>query len=558
MQTVPERPTTSAHPGLTLALLLASLAAPAMAQDSGAASTPTPPEAADAPPAVDDAAPAIDVPASPMRIEAFDESPLPDVSPPAESQAASAPPAMPVDAFDERPAGPEARVYGWLGSRLGIDTRFDSPPGAPMAEDVAEGRLRAVLGVDVKLTPRLRVVLEGRAQLWSATQRGFERARGFFEPTLGDAFIDLYTPKVDLRVGLQRITLGANAGLAPADALNPRDLRDDPLLEAPEAQVLPVFAIRAQGEVGRVSWLAAYAPFFTPDTWAVFGRDRALLQPGLGLGVEDERVDASIVELLQPRLLETRRPVPFDGDVALRLSRAGRVTLGASWVWMHEKLPRVTLDPELATALALRGAGRPVPTALATSLASRLDAGETLFTAEYHRAHLVSVEASTLLGEGQLDADLTFTPERTFVDAALRPLGKPALSWVLGYSQASDSPWLYAVSYLGMAAFDVGAKEQLFILEPATAVGAPRTAFFHAFVGTLGYRFLDERLEVSARLALDAVQWSLAVAPSLSWSFDSGVRLDAQATVSHGDAWSPFGYFQRNDAVWLGVRYDWR
>ncbi|MCC6332719.1 MAG: hypothetical protein IT380_01875 [Myxococcales bacterium] len=484
-----------------------------------------------------------------MAIDSFE----PVADPP---DAGTSPAAPVVEAFSTKDTSPTARVYGWAWGHGAVDTTFDSERGAPMAENVAEGRLKALLGVDVKLNPHLRLVLEGRAQVRVVTQRDFDRAKGFYEAMLGDAFVDLYTSKVDLRVGNQRIPLGANPALAPADALNPRDLRESLISGEVEDTLLPVFAIRAQGDLGKVTWLAAYAPFFTPHRYFVFGQDEALLQPGLGPAFDNTRVDPSVEDYLQDRVLETQRPPPFAGDVALRVVRHGRVKLGASWVWMNEKLPRVVVDPELQQLMAAQARGEPADPALAASVLNRFQAGEDLYVGNYKRTHLFSLEGSALLGPGQLDVDVTFTPRQTYFDLDFTPLDKAALTWVLGYSQASDSPLLYTVGYLGMAVFDVKAQEQLFLIEPATAVGAARTAFFHLLLATVGYGFFDKKLEVTLRVGLDPIQWSLALGPRVSWEAFTGFKVFAGAEFFVGQLWTPFGYFGRNDKVLAGVRYD--
>ncbi|MEW5740559.1 MAG: hypothetical protein AB1938_16645 [Myxococcota bacterium] len=483
-----------------------------------------------------------------MEVESFAPVEVADAGP--------GPLAAPVESFAEPAFSPSVRVYGWAWGHGAVDTGFESERGVPMAENVAEGRLKALLGVDVKLNAHLRLVLEGRAQVRFVTQRDFDRAKGFYEAMLGDAFVDLYTSKVDFRFGNQRIPLGANPALAPADALNPRDLRESLISGELEDALLPVFALRAQGDVGKVTWLAAYAPFFTPHRYFVFGQDESLLQPGLGPAFDNTRIDPSVEDYLQDRVLETQRPPPFAGDLALRVVRNGRVKLGASWVWMNEKLPRVVVDPELSHLLASQARGEPADPALAASVLNRFQAGEDLYVGSYKRTHLFSVEGSALLGPGQLDVDVTFTPRQTYFDIDFTPLDKSALTWVLGYSQASDSPLLYTVGYLGMAVFDVKAREQLFLIEPATAVGADRTAFFHLFLATVGYGFLDKKLEVTLRAGFEPIQLSLAVGPRVSWEAFTGFRVFAGAEFYVGKSWTPFGYFGRNDKVLVGVRYD--
>jgi hypothetical protein len=367
----------------------------------------------------------------------------------------------------------------------------------------------------------------------------------------------VYTPRVDVRIGQQRIALGANAGLAPIDALNPRDLRET--AGDLESALLPVFAIRARGEIGKLSWLAAYVPFFQPHRAFVFGQDEGLLQPAFGTTLDNTRLDPSIEDYVQDRVLETQRPPPFAGDVALRLGSEGRVKLGANWVWMNEKLPRVTLDPELAKVLSAQAAGRPVEQAAAVSVLNRFQAGETLYRGFYGRQHVFSLDGSAIIGPGQLDVDVSFSPRQTFFDQDFRPTDKAAITWVATYSQASDSPVLYAVSYLGMAIPDIGAKnaaEQLILVEPATAAGAAHTGFLHVVFGFVSVALWDKRIELGLRGSFEIVQRSFTIAPRVAWKGTEGLEVFVSAEFYEGSSYSPFGYFGRNDRVLLGARYE--
>src|SRR6185295_10033921 len=96
---------------------------------------------------------------------------------------------------------------------------------------------------------------------------------------------------------------------------------------------------------------------------------------------------------------------------------------------------------------------------------------------------------------GQLDVDMTYSPRQTFYDQNFAPVDKAAVTFVASYSQASDSPFLYSISYLGMAIPDINAYEQIILLEPATSVGKPHTAFFHLFIGLVGLTVWEKRLE---------------------------------------------------------------
>lgn len=469
---------------------------------------------------------------------------------------ADAPDAGVLENFVAPPSTPTVRLFGSVRADLGVDTRFDSPPNVAFAENVADGRLRAVLGVDVKVSERVRVFLEGRAQVRLATQRGFDRAKGFFEPMLGEAYVDVYSPNIDLRVGNQRLALGANAALAPADSINARDLRESFIAGELEDTLLPVPAVRVQGTFGKVSWLATYVPFFAPNRYFLVGQDEALLQPALAPSFDTRRIDPSVEDFAQERLLETKRPVPFAGDVALRVRSTGAVKVGASWVWMNEKMPRVVIDPELQVIASANALGRPTPQAAVLSALNRFQAGETLMTGTYGRTHLFSLEGSMLLGPAQVDADVSFSPRQTFFDAEFRPLDKSAVTWVLGVSQASDSKFVYAVNYLGLAVPDLLSNEQVVLLEPATARGANRTAWFHLFVASLSCTFFDDVLAVEVRGAFEPVGLSFAVGPKVTWQGVAGLKVWLAAEFFEGAQFSPFGFFSRNDKVLLGARYE--
>lgn len=456
----------------------------------------------------------------------------------------------------EATATATVRVFGRASGTGSVDTAFDSPRGAALAENVGEARLKAAVGLDAKLSERLRVVVEARAQVRFATQRDFDRSKGFFEPMVGDAYLDVYSSWADVRVGNQRVSLGANAALAPADALNPRDLRESLMTGDPEDFMLPVFGVRAQGEWKHFGWLAAYVPFFTPHRSFVFGQDEALVQPALGRALDARMINPSVEDALQDRLLETKRPPPWLGDVALRVVRQGRVKVGASWVWLNEKTPRLTVDSQVAALLSGSANGAPVDGAVAASVWNRMQAGEILFRGTYARSHLFSLEASTLVGPGQLDVDVTYTPRTTYVDAAFQPIDKASVTWVVGYSQSEESPIVYSISYLGIAVPDVGAGERLAFLEPTSAEQKPRTAVFHLVSGNVAVPIWRRRFEVSIRAVVEPVQGSFALGPKVSFLGVEGLAVWAAAEIYDGPALSPLGYFGRNDKVLVGARLD--
>ncbi|HYO65250.1 MAG TPA: hypothetical protein VEU33_04145 [Archangium sp.] len=467
---------------------------------------------------------------------------------------ASAQEAAPLQEFSsDAPVAPTVTVRGEVRLMGGVDTGFEPSREDGLGEHVVDGWGRASLATDVKLSPSLRLVVEGRALWRGGAQKGFEREKSSFEPFLGEAFLDVYTRWVDVRVGQQTLAFGANPFFAPTDVLNPRELRQSFVQLDPEDLKLPVFAARALASVGPLSVTGVWVPFFFADRYDVFGQDVALLQPRMGVPVPVS-VDASVEDGLQPHLLETQRP-GLPGDVGLRVTGdVGRVKLGGSWVWANEKQPQVTLDPELETLLRARERGEPVDAALLLSLQERLSAGESLATGRYARQQVMAAEASTLVGPTQLDVDVGFSPSRTFYGDRLRPLRKPTVSWVVGASQAEESDLVYSVTYTGLAVPGVGEQEVLFLLEPGTARGRERTAFFHLLVADVGYSLLGGRLQVGMRGAIEPIQRSFLVAPRVGWRVSEHVHLGLAAEVYGGPSFSAFGYFNRNDQVLASVR----
>ncbi len=487
-----------------------------------------------------------------LTIEDWEEPARPE----AESEADAEDTAGDVDAWAAPASGSTstftvtARPYGFVRTRGGVDTRFDSARGEPLAENVVDLRARLRLGLDVKLSETVRVLVEGRGHHRTVGQRRFDRTKSLFEPELGEAYVDLYGPSFDLRVGHQIVAFGANPAFAPSDALNPRDLRDGFLLALPDELKLPNTGVRARGRVGKVDVTAVYFPFFRPNKYAVVGQDDALVQPSLGVALPVE-VHHSIEDGLQPHLLETERPraFPWQGELGLRgTTKVGAITAGASWVWMYEKTPRVELDPELSALVRAQARGRDPDPALVVSLQDRVFAGEEVLHGRYTRQHLLSLEAQALWGTSQVDVDLAFSPGQTLYDANLNPIRKRTLTWVVGVSQAQDSPLFYSVNYVGLAVPDLPSEGYLFLLEPATAAGAPRTVWFHALVAEVGYSLFDRRLSLNLRAGAEPIQRSFALAPSVTWR-EGRHTVGLAVELFEGRAYSPFGYWNRNDQV---------
>lgn len=454
-------------------------------------------------------------------------------------------------------AAPTVRPYGAVESLWGVDTRFDSPRHDPLAENVTQAMVRTTLGADVHLSDRVRALVEGRALWRGSAQRAFDHTKASLDVQLGEAFVDLYTKVADLRLGNQIVAFGANPAFAPADRLNPRDLRLDPLLVDPLATKLPKLGARALGTKGKLEWTLVWMPFFRPSQYAVSGDDQALIQPALGLS--PGRTDPSEEDLLLPQLGETSRPraLPWLGDVAAR----ARVSfdwgkLGASYVLSDDTLPVPTLDPELKALFAARARGEDPNPAVALSVQNRLLAGESLFQGRYERRHLVSLEGEALWGPRAIDVDVGYSPSAAFETSRFDVLERQTATWVLGVSRAEDAPFMYAVSYVGTWVDQAPKDAFLILLEPPTAQGEERSVWLHLLLAQLSYRFERWPIDASLRAALEPIQGSFVLCPEVKYRVGSRLHLGLSAEVFSGPKLSAFGYLDRNDQIVAHLEAD--
>ncbi len=478
-----------------------------------------------------------------------------------------------------RPARPEddvaVRTYGNLRGRLSVVTAFDSGPDDPIPQNVVDYQNHLLVGAEVTYPDRYKVVVEAKAWYRAVSRRppagqpfllfNGEHAKGQLEVDTGDAYVDVYSPRVDLRLGRQTFAWGANPVFAPADALNPPDLRQGGIFADPADAKLPVLAASAHGSLGPLDLVVAYVPVFEPARYDVVGQNDGFVQPGLlpyfPIPNVDGFLDATVEDYRQTALVETSRPkgFPQDGDVGVRLrSKLGPATLGATFLYAHEAVPRVYMDPQLASVVASVSNGQPVDLATAASVGARLAAGEKLFFGDHPRYVLVGADASVLVGPAEVDVDVGYKPKRTEYLQDLTPVTRPSLTAVVGVSDARGGDLVLSLTYGALVVFGMNPGERLFLFEPqATDASSPRAALVHGLVGLAGYRFLDGDLLVEARGAFELNQDSFAIGPRAVYRVGDHLSFAAGAEFWIGPPLSPFGYFWRNNDVFVETRIEW-
>lgn len=188
----------------------------------------------------------------------------------------------------ESKAAPEAapdkiEVRGFARTTAQFGLGEGSAPGnAPASDHVAYERAQSVnqMYLDVRYTrgKHFQAVISGSLAYTAAVIEGRAGetldsrvvATTLFEPTLREAYLGLYSDRVDLRLGQQRIVWGNSEGAAPNDVLNARDTRNRMQLDS-EMVNIPTLAARADFDLGIAVLGVVAQPFFIPDKSSIYG-----------------------------------------------------------------------------------------------------------------------------------------------------------------------------------------------------------------------------------------------------------------------------------------------
>lgn len=309
-----------------------------------------------------------------------------------------------------------------LHSRVGVDTAWTDP-----REDVVEATEIGVLEMTHERSEKLRFSVGLRARHVAARRQrnvGGGRARFSFDAVPTAGYVDAtVAPGMHLRAGYQVTTLGRFDIWTANNFLAVYDARSGPTTMA-EAVHVAQPAIRYDLDRGKGFALEAiYVPFFQPHLVTIYGTDYALLasvdqaitkaardNPALGQArraVEDQLGRSGVIRA-STGAFRTFAPDPnlAHPQGALRATfrpSFGEVSLTAGTALAH--LPVITLDPQLAQALAGNGSTDP--------LVDLLERGP--LDIQYPRYSVLSADGATDVGPVQLGLELAYMIDRTFL-----------------------------------------------------------------------------------------------------------------------------------------------
>ena len=346
---------------------------------------------------------------------------------------------------------------------------------------------------------------KGTAALSSPTGSSllFDRPPSNALPNLDEAYLDLYFPAVDLRLGRQVVRWGTADGINPTDVINPRSVSLEALIDR-EVRSLPVPAVRAAFSprpalgltaVGVADFVAAPFP-----TEGVYEMARAAVEkPPLG-------------GTLAPDWL-TLGPTPSGGPWELAVRAEGMVrgyNVYLSYFNGYDDFPALWMAPTGQATWRVRG--------------------------EYRRQQQFGLAAAGTVGDAGVWAEAAYTlPERLSV-LDIPPPTVVALSTNQGTWQAvvgGDYTFSGDVYLSGQVVYNQAGSLLLPYHPPTEQTGIYATALV--------------RYSPPSRYTWDALvlanlrDWSALVAPGVAYELKPGLKLSVRYLDVVGADGTEFG-----------------
>lgn len=284
---------------------------------------------------------------------------------------------------------------------------------------------------------------------------------------LGDAFISTRFGRLLVRVGQQRVVWGRTDLARPLDILNPADFTDGPgsAMGADFTALgatTPILMAKASyvGELATTEFVLV--PFFEPHRFSLLSGDFAVARPGNELAARNpaisglQRFDPALYDVIEPALIGTEVPdeVASNASAGLRVTtHAAGVDLGAGYFFGWDRIPVITLDPDLQEILGIITnderfladfdtvglfTRHPELGRLQAAVSERAQGGAEVLAARYKRWHVLGADMATYLGPIGVRADVAWTPERTFVGENFQSTRRASSNAALGLSYEGD------------------------------------------------------------------------------------------------------------------------
>jgi hypothetical protein len=370
---------------------------------------------------------------------------------------------------------------------------------------------------------------------------------------LRELYIGLFSSRVDVRIGQQRVAWGRADLQSPNDVLNARDLRD-PILTEPELRHVPTPLLRVDFDVGAVSVQLVGTPVFVPDVYDVYGTNWAAIQEdapqqirGLFGSVSplfDPTKQAAFNSLIRDTQLPSSNWAAPSGGVKLSTSLGG-LDVDLYYHYGFDGTPNVSVSPSFAAFLMGENFQGFRPSDL-TPVLQALDMGEQPFSATYVRRHHVGLDAATVAGPIAFRLDVAYDTERVY--------------YLIGNLTSLVSP-----SFAGVASieYQTGDIDKVVLLEAnynriVDTIGQPLLGYDQDSFGLAGtFRWpFGGGWAVDLRGLVGVEPVSLMIEPALRWKINEAVAVRAGTVLLAGETDSVGWYYRDNTSVFLQGRYS--
>ena len=375
------------------------------------------------------------------------------------------------------------------------------------------------------------------------------QARTRFDAELREAWVGLYSKRIDFRVGNQRVAWGHADAFTPNDVVNARDLRD-PVLSETELRQQPTFMMRADASLGFGSLQVIAAPFFRADRYDVYGPNWAFLQidaprgyrglmtgltQGAGLSIEEAgRVLLSDRGAPADNLSGTEAGVRFDW-------RIGGVDISHYYHQGFHGTPDFQVAPSLGALLDATDWSA-VTTEQARALLAGIDSTRPV-TTRWRRRHHVGLGATTTTGRLVLRLDAAYEHPGLFYDRRLNGWRSPTAQAVLGVELASGDPGKTLLVELF----------HQWIHDPLPPGGLLYNGRGTSALAVLTRWTWRDRVEIEPRAVVTLSPGSCLLRPQVAWKRDP-LTVRAGLVLLGGHDLSYGGWFRRNKSVYVMLK----
>ena len=336
------------------------------------------------------------------------------------------------------------------------------------------------------------------------------------EPEIGmrEAYLDLYFPSMDIRVGKQAIVWGEAEGAFITDIVSPQDLRSFILADFAEIR-MGVPAVKADYYAGPLTfeavWLPRFVPTDQPDSESIWSTDQLKMMNNADQDMPGDDLENS----------------EFFGKVSY-FGAAFNGELMAGYAWDDNPILEGNID---------------------------LPTGTPTLTAQYERYTVVGGSFSTTIGSVVLRSEAAAYLDRAFT--AIETPGPPTRTLA-----TSKHHQLHGLAGLDWSLLGVDMSSQ-YILQYIHDYDAALMS--EEYDHTLTFRMRDSNMaetltwELFTYVGFDPEDiensTDALLRPSLTYSMEDGVEIETGAEIFLGDESGKFGQYEDNTMAYVSLRW---